>query len=144
MSIKYTASYNGQTFTRRSKRAAERPYTHCIIARKSQNYYEPFDLSREIDSIEYAISGDWKKYYPDNSDSTYLSVENARYTKLANTPIDEYLQECLNHRLSYYSELDFDKYYVIAWAGRPDLAAKKVDEIRGFREYTDVLAIPAE
>jgi hypothetical protein len=144
MSIKYTATYNGQKFVRRSKRDASRPYTHCIIARKSESYYNPFDLSREIESLEYALSNVWKKYYPDNSPDRNLSIQNARYTKLANTPADEYLQECLDRRLENYSEIDFQKYHIIAWAGRPDLAIKQVAEISTHSEWSDVRAVAAE
>lgn len=141
--IKYTAKFNGQTFIRRSKRSAEKPYTHCIIGRKSKNYYNPFNLSYDVEHIEYAISKEWKQYYPDNSTDKYLSVENSRYTALANTPIDEYLQDRLNERLCYFSTLDFDSYEAISWAGRPDLAAKQVETNRGTK-YSDVRAIPVE
>ena len=97
MSIKYTATYNGQTFVRRSKRDAGRPYTHCIIARNNPAY------AKNI--------AEWAGQ--DKADA-------------------------------WTARTDFTKYHIIAWAGRPDLAAKKLDEIRGFREYTDVRAIPAE
>jgi hypothetical protein len=143
MSIKYTATYNGQKFVRRSKRDASRPYTHCIIARKSEGYYNPFDLSHAIENIEHAKSNIWKKYYPDNSNNSHLSVENARYTELANTPYEDYLQDRFNDALCHFETLDLEKYHVIAWAGRPDLALKQVAEISTHPEWSDVRAIPA-
>jgi hypothetical protein len=97
MSIKYTATYNGQTFVRRSKRDASRPYTHCIIARNNPAYAENI--------------AEWAGR--DKADA-------------------------------WTARTDFTKYYVIAWAGRPDLADKQVAEICTHREWIDVRAIPAE
>jgi hypothetical protein len=97
MSIKYTAKFNGQTFVRRSKRDASRPYSHCIIARNNRAYAKNL--------------AEWAGQ--DKADA-------------------------------WVARTDFNKYHVIAWAGRPDLALKKIQEISTLPDWTDVQAIPTE
>ena len=46
MSIKYTAKFNGQTFVRRSKRDASKPYSHVILVKESA--HRRFEVSFEI------------------------------------------------------------------------------------------------
>lgn len=135
-----TATHNGVTF----KRKTHRVYTHVIIGR--------LDVDALVRSsrryAEESLRGAWD-YYNEVANGTYKNMEYVsqenrdHHTKMVSLGLDGAIKLYADKAEVSARERAAKGWEQLAWAGRPDLAAKQVDEWKKpIHCYAEVLAIP--
>ena len=140
---KYTVTFNGQTFTRKS----ERTYTHLVLATSN--------LEHAISSVhERANSNTFLRdyqYYCREADETtrkysHSEKETALFKEIAAKALEQHRQDVIAkdlatieaHRLAG----DFEKFNVVGWCGREDLAEKSASSARAKPWNDKVIVVP--
>ena len=135
-----TATHDGVTF----KRQTHRVYTHVIIGRLDVDAL----VRRNRSAAEEGIRGAWK-FYTEVANGTYKYVDTMSQgnkdhaNNLVSLGLDGAIKLLADKAEAAARERAAKGWESLAWAGRPDLAAKQVDEWKKpIHCYAEVLAIP--
>lgn len=137
-----TATFNGQTFTRKT----DRTYTHVVLYRDS---YE-LTLALRVERAKYEARVNYPYYVqqanPETRKYNPSAAQIADYQRITSLTQDEYLQELLAKAHACNEELKadgyFDTYKALGWCGRPDLAQKSAQQARAKNYYADIVVVP--
>lgn len=139
----YTATYAGQTFTRKS----DRIYTHVVIATPSLASAIAH-RHEEVNSNTFARNYAYFCREADKATRKYdhTPAEIEKFQKIAAQPFAEYraarLAEWLGAIETERQKGFFEKYQVVGWAGRPDLAQKSAASAKAKPWNADVKIVP--
>lgn len=141
---KYTATHEGQTFTRKS----DRTYTHVVVATGNPDF--------DIASVHGRANSDSfineYEYFCREANETTRKYDNhspaqiAEFKRVAAMTLVEYRNEWVAERMAKIEAHRqaglYEKYNVVGWCGRPDLAVKSAASARAKAWNKDVKIIP--
>ena len=134
-----TATYNGQTFIRKSKKV----YTHVVIATPHRGH-DIAEIHREAVSKSFAQN--YWYYCREANDATrqfdHTADEIERFKKVSAMSLPEYRDAYVQERLAKVETLHqagfYLQYRVVCWCGRADLAVKSAASARKKPWHGDV------
>lgn len=131
---KYTATYNGQTFTRKT----DRVYTHTVVSKPAHTYEQALAAAKAFKQY----GADWIAYCQEamSPDYKYASVntdaQRAEYARHVEVGLDVINAEVSARFVAAVeasnAENHYETFYNNGWCGRFDLAQKLADKMRKY------------
>lgn len=136
-----TITHNGQTFTR----ATERIYTHAILVRSDYLLCRDSAIASAIEYARVNYAYYVKEANPDTREHNHSAAELARYAEIAAMTLDQFhLKARADAAASIEAKRaagEYDRFGVLEWCGRNDLAHNALGKARQRGYYAEVVLV---
>lgn len=124
---KYTATYNGQTF----KRKSDRVYTHTVVSKPAHTYEQALAAAK----VFAPYDGDSMAYFQEAMHQCHRGdAQRAEYARYVEVGLDVINAEASARRVAEVEaqRAVYETFYNNGWCGRLELAQKLADKMRKY------------